>query len=192
MTDIPDYSIEVELWASVPSWDIDQMSWLAVGIDPMKARLSPEHVPPTPDLQQVSRKLIYARKLRGDNSEASLNPKPIDAIALIQSIGCKLPSELVEAVRMHAAKPIQTEKSRRKADTTKEQNTIATALLVLAIDKFNHDPNGKSAAAELANTMKDYQAGPSENTLRSHLKKAWDDLDGSAKDRVNKKIRNRK
>lgn len=176
----PDISVDYEFWASAAVWTVEDFSYLAVGIDPIKlGRVSPEV---TLELYGSKRREIREKMqvlLRGRKQTREMSPS--EFLSFARDAKVELPDELISRVQSRASSSTKKNTSGQQNRISRvEHNNLLKMFLAVAVYQYSYDPTKKRQksvnqilddAAELGISLDD-------ETVRSRLREALEVLNG--------------
>lgn len=179
-----DLAIRAEFWASSPFWNGDQIAWLLLGYDPLKAKAKPPELSGEEDA--LVQEVYDVLQTRYDGGAASRQLTPSDAIDLFKSLGRNFPEELVIAVETRATTSSQSEKMEQAVPTAQGKeitalrrrlDTVTKMMIAMAIRGYNYDPKtrDRGAAKDIETDLISLNLSVSEQTIVSKLREAYED-----------------
>lgn len=172
-------AIRSKLWARAPGWNVDQITWLLLGHDPLLAAGSDARS--SDEEKRTSKQVLDVLGVVFDGTENSRRPSPAQAISLFAEVDMHFPAELVQAVREVEAEE-KPNLNIPESAVTRQLKTAQKLLLALATVKFGYQPDRpNSAASQIESTVRKVGLSVSDDTVRDLLKRAYSELDQEQK-----------
>lgn len=175
-----DAKVDINFWANLPFWDINEAIILSTGRDPRKINLgyvdklflASPYKKTAEERREVFRRLLDADVIK-------FRDTPLAFTSQAEAHGIDFPKELAEHIakrfyqQLDKSAPVETKKKYQSA-LTKERDSLLKLVLGMAIEQYGYQPNAmrNEATRNIERDLEEAGFPLSEDTIRKYLRMA--------------------